>query len=252
MSQPAHRSHLAFAACVLAGAAVPVFAQSSILPTAKYAWQENIGWTNWRDANSSLQGVRLLPSAFNPRFLAGFIWSENCGWINTGDGSPVNGIAYANLTGLDFGVNVGVGGACNGLAWGENIGWINFNTAPTLAAFNQHARWDAGAGRFRGYAWGENIGWLNLDDDTHFIAGRTCAPDLTTGAIPGQPGYGVPNGIVNNDDFFYYLSQFAAGNLGVADLTTGAIPGSTGYGVPNGVINNDDFFYYLTIFAAGC
>ncbi|MCA9286974.1 MAG: VCBS repeat-containing protein [Phycisphaerales bacterium] len=80
----------------------------------------------------------------------------------------------------------------------------------------------------------------------------SCAPDLTTGAIPGQPGYGTPNGVVNNDDFFFYLAQFAAGNLAVADLTTGAIPGGPGYGVPNGILNNDDFFYYLTIFAAGC
>ncbi|MEZ6233362.1 MAG: GC-type dockerin domain-anchored protein [Phycisphaerales bacterium] len=79
-----------------------------------------------------------------------------------------------------------------------------------------------------------------------------CAPDLTTGAIQGVPGYGVPNGVLNNDDFFYYLAQFAAGNIAVADLTTGAIPGMPGYGVPNGVLNNDDFFYYLAIFAAGC
>jgi hypothetical protein len=79
-----------------------------------------------------------------------------------------------------------------------------------------------------------------------------CEPDLTTGAIAGQPGYGVPNGVLNNDDFFYYLSQFAAGNVAVADLTTGAIPGQPGYGVPNGIINNDDFFYYLGLFAAGC
>jgi hypothetical protein len=79
-----------------------------------------------------------------------------------------------------------------------------------------------------------------------------CRPDLTTGAVPGQPGYGVPNGALNNDDFFYYLAQFASGNLAVADLTTGAVPGQPGYGVPNGVINNDDFFYYLSIFAAGC
>jgi hypothetical protein len=79
-----------------------------------------------------------------------------------------------------------------------------------------------------------------------------CEPDLTTGAIAGQPGYGEPNGVLNNDDFFYYLAQFAAGNLAVADLTTGAISGQPGYGVPNGVLNNDDFFYYLAIFAAGC
>ncbi len=80
----------------------------------------------------------------------------------------------------------------------------------------------------------------------------TCRPDLTTGAIPGLPGYGTPNGTLNNDDFFYYLSQFAAGNLAVADLTNGAVPGTPGYGVPNGTLNNDDFFYYLTLFAAGC
>ncbi|MCB9841592.1 MAG: PQQ-dependent sugar dehydrogenase [Phycisphaeraceae bacterium] len=76
--------------------------------------------------------------------------------------------------------------------------------------------------------------------------------DLTNGAVPGQPGYGVPNGVLTNDDFFYYLAQFAAGNVAVADLTTGAVAGQPGYGVPNGVITNDDFFYYLTIFGAGC
>jgi len=36
-------------------------------------------------------------------------------------------------------------------------------------------------------------------------------PDLTTSAVPGTPGYGVLNGIINNDDFFFYLNLFAAG-----------------------------------------
>jgi len=79
-----------------------------------------------------------------------------------------------------------------------------------------------------------------------------CPADLTTGALPGAIGYGFANGTLNNDDFFYYLSQFSANNLAVADLTTGAVPGTPGYGVPNGIINNDDFFYYLSIFSAGC
>jgi len=82
--------------------------------------------------------------------------------------------------------------------------------------------------------------------------GAMCRPDLTTSAVPGSPGYGVANGTLNNDDFFYYLTQFAAGNLAVADMTTTAVPGSGGYGVPNGLLNNDDFFYYLTVFAVGC
>lgn len=79
-----------------------------------------------------------------------------------------------------------------------------------------------------------------------------CRPDLTTSAVAGTPGYGVPNGALNNDDFFYYLTQFAAGNAAVADMTTSAVPGAPGYGVPDGVVNNDDFFFYLTVFAAGC
>ncbi|MEZ6234255.1 MAG: GC-type dockerin domain-anchored protein [Phycisphaerales bacterium] len=84
------------------------------------------------------------------------------------------------------------------------------------------------------------------------LAMTACPADLTTSAIPGQPGYGVPDGILNNNDFFYYLNEFAAGNLAVADLTTGAVQGQPGYGVPNGILDNNDFFYYLAIFAAGC
>jgi len=84
------------------------------------------------------------------------------------------------------------------------------------------------------------------------IVEAACRLDLTTGAVPGGPGYGVPNGVLSNDDFFYYVAQFAQGNLGVADLTAGAVPGSPGYGVPNGILSNDDFFFYLSLFAAGC
>ncbi len=102
-------------------------------------------------------------------------------------------------------------------------------------------------GGYQGASWGGTVG----DTWTTQCAAQ-CDPDLTTTAIVGSPGYGVPNGTLNNDDFFYYLAQFAVGNAAVADLTTTAIPGSPGYGIPNGVINNDDFFYYLSIFAAGC
>ncbi|MEZ6232748.1 MAG: GC-type dockerin domain-anchored protein [Phycisphaerales bacterium] len=79
-----------------------------------------------------------------------------------------------------------------------------------------------------------------------------CEADLTTSAVPSTPGYGVPNGVVNNEDFFFYLSQFAAGNRFVADMTTGAIPGAPGYGIPDGLITNQDFFYFLAQFAEGC
>ncbi len=55
---------------------------------------------------------------------------------------------------------------------------------------------------------------------------------------------GVPDGIVDADDFFAYLAFFADGDLR-ADLTGPD-------GVPDGVIDADDFFEFLALFAQGC
>src|SRR5690348_15812479 len=73
-----------FAILCATGSAV---AQSDIDPVNKYAWQENCGWMNWRDANGAVQGVRDRGT-----YLAGFIWCENLGWINVGSGSPAAGV----------------------------------------------------------------------------------------------------------------------------------------------------------------
>lgn len=78
-----------------------------------------------------------------------------------------------------------------------------------------------------------------------------CPADFTDTAIPGTPGYGIPNNIVNNDDFFVYLTLFSQGSWR-ADLTTTAIPGTPGFGDPDGMVTNDDFFYYLQEFINGC
>lgn len=84
------------------------------------------------------------------------------------------------------------------------------------------------------------------------VAEPCSSADLTCGSNPGAPGYGQPNGILDPDDFRYFILQFQAGNHVVADLTAGAIAGVTGFGVPDGRINNDDFFYYLLSYAKGC
>ncbi len=149
-------------ATVLVG--VMVSGVTNVDSTFKYGWGENIGWTNWRDANGGADGVHHHGS-----FLSGYIWGENVGFINLGDGTPGGGNAYANVNGADFGVNVLGGGNLSGLGWGENIGWINFDTAAALGPFTQQARFDAAANRFRGYAWGENVGWINLDDATNYV-----------------------------------------------------------------------------------
>lgn len=155
-------------AALTAGVAAPLASgQTNVNPVDKFAWGENIGFLNFRDANGTLDGVAVLEN-----HLRGWVWAENVGWINVGNG----GGPYANTNNTNFGVNLDPAtGNLSGFAWGENIGWINFNTAPTLGA--QGANFDRLAnGRFRGFAWGENVGWINLDDATIFP--RACAFDF--------------------------------------------------------------------------
>src|SRR5262245_10476781 len=154
---------------LLCAGAASASGQSDVDSTSKFAFGENIGWTNWRDAGSPAgsQGARVHDS-----FLSGFVWGENVGWINLGDGSPSNGVHYGNTTGADFGVNFDTAsGELFGLAWGENIGWINFD-AGSAATPPRPVRIESvnGVCRLTGFAWGENVGWLNLDDATRFVA----------------------------------------------------------------------------------
>ncbi|MCW5754902.1 MAG: hypothetical protein KIT24_09380 [Phycisphaeraceae bacterium] len=84
------------------------------------------------------------------------------------------------------------------------------------------------------------------------VADLSCPADLTGSADPNDPAYGVPDGVVDAADFFYFLDQFIAGNLDVADLTGSADPNDPAYGVPDGAIDAADFFFYLDVFVAGC
>jgi hypothetical protein len=203
---------------------VPAGAQSDIHPVFKYAWGENIGWTNWRDANSTSDGV-----AIHGTYLDGYIWAENVGWFHVGDGTPAGGTHYANADDTDYGVNIDASDDLFGLAWGENVGWINFDTRSALGPHAQQARLDGSAHRLRGYVWGENIGWINLDDAVHFVAACPACPgdldgddvrDLTDftlfaaayGSVLGNPNYDPcadmdDDGVVDLTDF----GLFAAG-----------------------------------------
>lgn len=146
-------------------------ATSNIDPVHRFAWSENVGWTNWHhDTPHPDDGVLVGES-----FLRGFVWAENIGWINLGDGFPTDGVHYANTDDTNFGVNLDPesGDLC-GLAWGENVGWINFDTSGVAP---DQARLDREALRFRGFAWAENVGWINLDDIEHFI-GVTALPSI--------------------------------------------------------------------------
>ena len=187
-----------------------VYAQSNIDPANKFAWGENVGWTNWLDANVSNDGVIV-----GTDFLEGFVWGENVGWINVGDGTPTNGTDYANVNGTDFGVNVLGDNDLDGFAWGENIGWINFGWG-AAADEADRARFDFGAGRFRGYAWGENVGWINLDDAVHFVA-ATCISCQLFGDIVDVSFAAIPDCLVDVSDLLCVLDDFADPGLCLGD-----------------------------------
>ncbi len=97
----------------------------------------------------------------------------------------------------------------------------------------------------------DNTGADITDADFTITGTPTCPADLTTSATPGDPGFGVPDGQVTTDDFFYYITIFAAADP-AADLTGSSVPSDPGYGTPDGQVTTDDFFYYVTVFAEGC
>ena len=210
---------LSLAVLTLASAAN---AQTNIDVTNKFAWCENVGWTNWRNAGTPTgsQGALIAGS-----FLSGFIWSENAGYFNLGDGTPTGGSAYANLNSSDFGVNILGDSRLGGLAWGENTGWMNFGPFASLAS-TQQARFDPASRRLRGYAWGENIGWVNLDDAVHFV-GIRCPADFND------------DGAIDFFDYLDFVDDFSA-NLTTADFNL------------DGSIDFFDYLDFVDAFSIGC
>lgn len=79
-----------------------------------------------------------------------------------------------------------------------------------------------------------------------------CPADVSGSADPADPAYGVPDGIVDAADFFFFLDQFVTGNADEADLSGSADPGAASYGYKDGVVDASDFFYFLDLFVVGC
>ena len=145
--------HTLFFLGTLAGTAG---ADSTIDPAAAYAYAANLGWVSFlHDRPTAPDGVVV-----GEYYCSGSAYSANAGWIDFGDGSPADGIRYANTDGADAGVNHDGAGNLSGLAWGANVGWINFGWAS--ASDPNRPRIDLRSGEFAGFAWGANVGWINL------------------------------------------------------------------------------------------
>lgn len=77
----------------------------------------------------------------------------------------------------------------------------------------------------------------------------------TTGAtLAGQPGFGVPDNLLNIDDLGYFINFWSVSDASIGDVTTtgATIPGQPGFGVPDGNVDTDDLGYYLNIWLPGC
>jgi hypothetical protein len=141
-------------------------AATTINDTNKYGFGANIGWINWRDANSGSGGAVV-----GEFVCSGWLWSANVGWINLGDSTPANNIQYSNTDGTDFGVNHDGTGLLRGLAYGGNIGWISFEATG-------NPRFDPATGMMSGYAWSANCGWFNLGDGSFYLKTDIVAPGV--------------------------------------------------------------------------
>jgi hypothetical protein len=215
-------------AAVPAAFAATVFAQSNIdnsVPN-KYGWGENVGWTNWRDANSAVQGVNV--GGF---VMSGYIWGENIGWIQVGDGTPTTPPYYANADDTDYGVNIDADGDLHGYAWSENTGWIYFDGG-AMATPAQPARVICASppgqllARLTGYAWGENIGWINLSDLTD---GKFVSVDAATTPLLCDVNHdGLKDGRDVQNFTWYLLLTLSPG---WRDVCSGDVEGSPDRGI---------------------
>jgi len=93
-------------------------------------------------------------------------------------------------------------------------------------------------------------GLMILEHEPNAVA---CAADLTTqGAGAGDPGFGVPDGLVTGADIQFFVNLWIVLDL-AADLTTqGAGAGDPGFGVPDGLVTGADIQFYVNLWVAGC
>jgi len=98
--------------------AVTAFSASTIDPANPYGHGANVGWINAR--GNGFQGAVI-----GQYFCSGYLYGANAGWISLGNGSPTNGMAYANNAGNDYGINHDGLGRLTGYAYGANIRTLN-------------------------------------------------------------------------------------------------------------------------------
>lgn len=177
-----------------------VQAASTINAVNRFAYGANLGWIDWRGDVASGAVIGAFACSGN-------IYAANVGWISLGDGTPANGIRYANNTAADTGVNHDGTGNLNGYAYGANIGWLTFTNRAADGSFYDGPKVDLLSGRLSGFVWSANCGWISLNTAQGFVQTDTmdCGPDTDGDGIPDAwellyaANLGVMTGVGDND-----------------------------------------------------
>ena len=176
----------------------------------KYAYGENIGWTNFAFPQGG--GVTVTDNA-----VTGYAWAENIGWINL---SPA---VYGGVT------NDGIGNV-SGYAWSENAGWISFSCQNTSSCqtVDYGVKIDPATGAFSGMAWGENVGWISFDSqlqvDYMIITlwrGQITISGRVSIAIAGYPDLSVKNATVSLEGTSYTATTDSNGYFAIVGVDPG-------------------------------
>ncbi|MCC6284660.1 MAG: S8 family serine peptidase [Phycisphaerales bacterium] len=95
------------------------------------------------------------------------------------------------------------------------------------------------------------FGWGRVDARRALEGDVPCEADFSGSADPASPGYGVPDGVIDASDLFFFLDLVERQDPR-ADFTGTVDPARPEYGVPDGVVDASDLFYFLDRFLEGC
>jgi len=132
-----------------------VYAQSNIDTIERWAWNDVIGWMDFR----YIENPNITVTSSDVRGYAsssiGYI-SLNCAYGPPGSDCTIP-YSVTNTNGL-----------LSGWGWSDQIGWVSFNCnnsgiGNTCGSSNYGVT--ITNGEFRGWAWNDVIGWLSFDSD---------------------------------------------------------------------------------------
>ncbi len=135
---------------------------SNIDKTYHWAWNEKIGWIDFRYSDPMdyrYGNVNVMPTG-----IEGYANNSQVGIVSfncNASGNP-DGIDYCSTS--NYKVSNDGSGNLSGWAWNSGIGWISFDCSDTdsCATSDYHVTYDS-QDDFHGWAWNDSVGWISFN-----------------------------------------------------------------------------------------